>query len=144
MSNIIKLTENDSDLIRLTRKSLLDLRDYYPNFGEWFDGKIANSLGSGRSIFLATSNGIFSGALILKNGEEKKICTLFVNPGNRHKNIGLDFLRIASDELETYKMPITFNESVKGFFLDNEYFNFYTKKIVNSKYKLDSNEYSGY
>ena len=117
MSNIIKLKDTDTDKIILTKKALISLRDYYPEFEAWYDSKIIPNINKDRSVILATNNGEFLGALILKNNIEKKICTLFVNPNNRHKNLSLDFLRIASEELQTYKMPISFNEKVKNYFL---------------------------
>lgn len=142
MANIMVLNEDDDDKLRLMKKSLIGLRNYYPGFEKWFDNKIIPNINSSRKVILATNNGEFSGVLILKSSE-KKICTLFVNENNRHKNLGLDFLRIASEELETYKMFISFNDDVKNFFLNNDYFNFYTKHI-SDKYLKNSNEYEGY
>ena len=142
MANIMVLNEDDDDKLRLMKKSLIGLRNYYPGFEKWFDNKIIPNINSSRKVILATNNGEFSGVLILKPSE-KKICTLFVNENNRHKNLGLDFLRIASEELETYKMFISFNDDVKNFFLNNDYFNFYTKHI-SDKYLKNSNEYEGY
>lgn len=143
MANIMLLSDYDADKLRLVKKSLLGLRNYYPGFQDWFDTKILPNVNKSRKVLLAMNNGEFSGALILKLGNEKKICTLFVNEQNRHKNLGLDFLRIASEELETYKMSITFNEEVKNFFLNNNHFNFYTTNI-SDKYLENSNEYQGY
>lgn len=142
MANIMVLNEDDSDKLRLMKKSLIELRNYYPGFEKWFNNKIIPNINSSRKVILATNDGEFSGALILKQSE-KKICTLFVNENNRHKNLGLDFLRIASEELETYKMLISFNDDVKNFFLNNDYFNFYTKRI-SDKYLKNSKEYEGY
>lgn len=134
MSNIVKLKNSDTDKIILTRKALVGLRDYYPGFEEWYNSKIIPNIGKDRNIILATNNGEFSGALILKNNSEKKICTLFINPKNRHKNLSLDFLRIASEELQTYKMPISFNEKVKDYFFENNNFNFYTQDVIGKEY----------
>lgn len=142
MANIILLNDLDTDKLLLMKKSLIGLRNYYPGFDKWFDNKVIPNVNSSRKVILAMNNGEFSGALILKPSE-KKICTLFVNENNRHKNLGLDFLRIASEELETYKMFISFNDDVKNFFLNNDYFNFYTK-CVSDKYLKNSNEYEGY
>lgn len=93
MSNIIKLRSDDIDKIILTRKVFVSLRDYYPGFEEQYNLKIVPNIGRDRDIILATNNGEFSGALILKNNIEKKICTLFVNPNNRHKNLSLNFFK---------------------------------------------------
>ena len=99
MSNIIKLRSNDIDKIILTRKALVGLRDYYPWFEEWYNSKIVPNIGKDRDIVLVTNNIESSDVLILKNNTEKKICTLFVNPNNRYKNLSLNFLRIVSEEL---------------------------------------------
>ena len=105
--NILKLKETDTDKIRLVKKSLIGLRDYYPEFSNWFDSKILPNINKSREIFLAYNSNGFGGALITKNDKEKKICTLFVREENRYNRLGSDFLRIASEELETYKLPIT-------------------------------------
>ena len=144
--NIIKLKDTSFDDIRLVKRSLINLRNCYPQFGKWYDSKILPNLNNdSRRIFLATNNGEFSGALILKKtNEEKKICTLFDNEKNRHKNLGLDFLRIASEELETYKLPITISDEAKSYFFNSNSFNFQTKYVKENLYKKNMKEYIGY
>ena len=147
MSNIIKLKETSFDDIILVKRSLMNLRKCYPQFSEWYDSKILPNLDNDtRRIFLATNNGEFSGALILKRtDEEKKVCTLFVNEKkNRHKNLGLDFLRIASEELETYKLPITISDEAKSYFFNSNSFNFQTKYVKENLYAKNMKEYIGY
>ena len=132
--------------ILILKRSLINLRTCYPQFSEWYDSKILPNLNNNsRRIFLATNNGEFSGALILKKThEEKKICTLFVNEKNRHRNLGLDFLRIASEELETYKLPITISDEAKSYFFNSNSFNFQTKDIKENLYAENMKEYIGY
>jgi hypothetical protein len=146
MANIILLRENDASEIRLMKRSLIGLRDCYPNFENWFDSKIVPNINNGkRQLFLATQNSEFAGALILKNDlDEKKICTCFVNPKYRLNHLGLDFIRIASEELETYKLPISVSDEAKSFFMNNLNFNFYTTKLCTNHYKENINEYFGY
>lgn len=146
MANIIRLTENDSSEIRLMKKSLLGLRDCYPNFENWFDSKIVTNINNGkRKLYLATQNSEFAGALILKSDlDEKKICTCFVNPKYRLNHLGLDFIRIASEELETYKLAISISDEAKSFFINNLNFNFYTTELCKNYYKENVNEYFGY
>ena len=76
--------------------------------------------------------------------KRKKICTLFVREENRYNRLGSDFLRIASEELETYKLPITVSKDVINVFTNANGFNFFTEKIENSLYKKDVDEYIGY
>ncbi len=146
MANIIQLKYDDNSDLELVRKSLIGLRKCYPGFSKWFDDKILPNLKSGsRKVFLATHKLEFAGALILKDTEtEKKVCTLFVNPNNRFRHIGSDFLRIASEELETYKLPITISDEAKPWFYNNLNFNFYTKDIKHDYYKNGYDEYFGY
>lgn len=146
MANIILLRENDASEIRLMKRSLIGLRDCYPNFENWFDSKIVPNINSGkRKLFLATQNSEFAGALILKSDlNEKKICTCFVNPKYRSNHLGLDFIRIASEELETYKLAISVSDEAKSFFMNNLNFNFYTTKLCENHYKENMNEYFGY
>ena len=146
MSNIIKLNENSSSDLILVRKSLIGLRRCYPEFGKWYDDKVIPNLkDNSRRVFLATQYGEFSGALILKKTEdEKKVCTLFINEQNRFHHIGSDFLRIASEELETYKLPITVSDEAKDWFFNNKNFNFYTKETCDGLYNEDTTEYLGY
>ena len=146
MANIIKLDYSDDYNIDLVKKSLIGLRTCYPKFNYWFDKKVVPKLKYGsRKLFLATNSGEFSGAMILKseNGE-KKICTLFVNPNYRSRHIGIDFVRIASEELETYKLPITVSDEAKDWFYKNIGFNFYTTQSVPSMYKSNVTEHIGY
>jgi hypothetical protein len=76
MSNIIKLKETSFDDITLVKRSLMNLRKCYPQFSEWYDSKILPNLNNDtRRIFLATNNGEFSGALILKRTDEEKKVT---------------------------------------------------------------------
>ena len=122
--NIVKLKETDTDKIRLVKTSLIGLRDYYPEFSNWFDSKILPNINKSR--------------------KENKICTLFVREENRYNRLGSDFLRIASEELETYKLPITVSKDVINVFTNANGFNFFTEKIENSLYKKDVDEYIGY
>lgn len=146
MANIIQLKYDDTSELELVRKSLIGLRQCYPEFNDWYNTKVVPKLKTGtRKVFLATHDLEFSGALILKDdGNEKKVCTLFVNPKNRFRHIGSDFLRIASEELETYKLPITISDEAKPSFYNNLGFNFYTKEIKPDMYKEGVNEYLGY
>ena len=142
--NIIKLKETDYDKIQLTKKSLISLRTCYPKFSSWFDKKILPNINKSRNIFLAYDSNGFGGALITKNDTEKKICTLFVREENRYNKLGSDFLRIASEELETYKMAITISDDIINTFTNAKGFNFLEEEIKSSLYKEGLNEHIGY
>lgn len=141
---ILKLNENDGYEIRLVKNSLIGLRKCYPNFGNWFDSKVLPNLKNDREIFLAERDGDFKGALILKNGKEKKVCTLYVVEDVRNIGLGNDFIRIATEELQTYKLPITISEDAKNYFFNSNSFNFYQKNKINNMYMDGMDEYIGY
>lgn len=145
MSNIVQLKPNDTYELELVKRSLIGLRSCYPKFEEWFNEKVYPNISKSRQVFLATHNGIFSGALILKNtSNEKKVCTLFVNENNRFNKLGTDLIRIASEELETYKLPITISSEVHDVFSNAESFNFYQTDKRKNMYIEGVDEYLGY
>ena len=146
MSNIVKLTEMDASELRLVEKSLIGLRKCYPQFGSWYESKVLPNLKDNtRRIFLASDINGFSGAMILKSTPtEKKVCTLYVRDDARLRHIGVDLVRIATEELETYTLPITVSEEAKDWFFNNSNFNFYTKQKVDNCYIDGQNEYFGY
>lgn len=146
MSNIVQLKYSDSSELSLVRKSLIGLRQCYPNFGKWFDSQVVPCLESkSREVFLAKDSNGFNGALILKNTpDEKKVCTLFVADDSQYHHIGLDFVRIASEQLETYELPITISEDVVSKFFNCDSFNFYTTDVKCGEYRKNTKEYFGY
>lgn len=145
MSNIIKLSNSDTDKIRLVEKSLIGLRECYPGFQKWFNEKIIPNIRKDRDVFLSYNSDGFTGAMILKNTDsEKKVCTLFVKDKYRYNKLGSDLLRIASEELETYKLPITISSEAIESFINSDNFNFYTENIKDDFYKKGMKEYFGY
>ena len=103
----------------------MGLRSCYPGFSEWYDSKIVPQINKTREIFLVSNHSEFCGAVILKNDTEKKVCTLFVRENERFNHIGLDLIRIASEELQTYKLPITVSSEAIEVFNEARSFNFY-------------------
>lgn len=65
--------------IEATYEFLSDLCSEYNNFRQWYYGTVAPGLASGkRLIYAVTDNETIIAVLILKNADEKKICTLRV------------------------------------------------------------------
>ena len=142
MAKLVKLNSESPDII-LVKDALASLRKCYPGFAEWYNSKIVPNLNKDREVFLATKFGDFAGTMILKSSKEKKkICTLFSTVNNEH--IGLDFLRIATEELETYKLPITISDEALDYFVNNNHFNFYEKDVKSGLYKTGISEHIGY
>ena len=87
---------------------LNDLCGEYNNFRQWYYGTVVPSLTSGkRLIYVVIDNEAIVAVLILKNANEKKICTLRVAENYRHQGIATMLLKIASRELQCTKPLIT-------------------------------------
>lgn len=69
------------------------IRQYYPGHAEWFQSKVLPFLASKkRSILGAYENGKLIGYSVLKNDQEKKICTLEILPEYKGSRKGKELL----------------------------------------------------
>lgn len=94
--------------IEATYEFLSDLCSEYNNFRQWYYGTVAPGLASGkRLIYVVIDNEAIVTVLILKNADEKKICTLRVAENYRHQGIATELLKIACRELQCAKPLIT-------------------------------------
>jgi len=97
------IDDASSCLIDYVFEHLPDLETEYPNFKNWYYGKVCAGLASGsRKIILASSenNNDFAGVVILKNTfQEKKICTLRVDKECRFLGIGSNLIETSLKEL---------------------------------------------
>lgn len=90
---------------------LSKLENEYPNFDKWFHHKVIPGIKVGlREILIAEINGEIAGLAIIKDEEEKKICTLRVSPEYRRMGIGSHLLDLSMEELHTNKPLITVSE----------------------------------
>lgn len=122
------------------------IRDCYPGFHKWFAQKVLPNVSSGeRLVFGVKKHGNLNGAMILKKTpSEIKLCTLYIGETARHEHIGSDLVRIASEELQTYKIPVTVSETNIEWFIDNPSFNFYIVGTRHDLYKTGVTEYTGF
>lgn len=121
-------------------------RGYYPNFYGWYWGKVVKGIENGeRKIIVAFDEKIKTivGVAIIKNAEEKKICTLFVNKEHRHKGIGTKLMQKAIDCLNDKTPLFTFpQELAKDFEKLMTKFGFRFTKAYDGYYKEGKVEYS--
>lgn len=100
---------------QLTIKKLYDelfmLEEEYPGFKNWFFDKVVpETLLGKRKIFVAHCDEEIAGIIIIKNSNEKKICTLRVMPDFRNMGIGQALTRCAIEYLQTEHPLITVSE----------------------------------
>ena len=89
------------------------LNSTYPGYKEWFfDKQVKGCYTPSRDIiFVKSEIGEIAGISCLKkDDEEKKICTLFVNPNYRMRGIASLLLEESMKFLETTKPLVTFTE----------------------------------
>lgn len=113
MGKIIARFIQNVETLDVVRKQLHEVVQYYPEFNKWWDVKIISEITNGRRMVCAAYyNGILAGIMVLKNAEEKKICTLYVLPEYRGQGIGTFLVRLAIQTLGTTKPIITVPEPV--------------------------------
>lgn len=96
------------------------IREYYPGHAEWFQNKVLPFLASEkRSILGAYENGKLVGYSVLKDDQEKKICTLEVVPEYRGKHYGKELLARSIEILGT--PSITCSEPLLRYFIGTFY-----------------------
>lgn len=84
------------------------LEKEYPQFDRWyFEKVIPETLTGTRAVYTVDVFGDHAGVLILKNSNEKKICTLRVQPPYQGMGIGDYLMRVAIHELKTAHPLIT-------------------------------------
>lgn len=89
------------------------LKETYPDYENWFYQKqVAGCLDKIRNIFFVRNEKgeMVAISCVKKDEEEKKICTLFVNPEYRKHGLGSLLLESSIQFLETTTPLITFEE----------------------------------
>ena len=123
----------------------------YSNFREWYYEKIVPNLASEeRLIYAVMDNETIAAVLILKNTDEKKICTLRVAEDYRNQGIATALLKVAFKELQCARPIITVSSyhidefktllEKNGFVLYKEYMDYYKQGIVEYAFNGPLNE----
>lgn len=87
------------------------LQDEYPGFEKWYFEKVVpEALSGSRLIFVAWHEDKPAGILILKDADEKKICTLRVMPEFRRIGVGHQLMDCAISALNTTHPIITVSD----------------------------------
>jgi len=87
------------------------LQDEYPGFEKWYLEKVVpEALSGSRLIFVAWHEDKPAGILILKDADEKKICTLRVMPEFRRMGVGHQLMDCAISALNTTHPIITVSD----------------------------------
>lgn len=135
MYSITKMCYSKKD-VEAVYLFLSDLCSEYSNFRQWYHDTVVPGLANGeRLIYAVTDNEAIVAVLILKNADEKKICTLRVAENHRHQGIASMLLTLAFRELQCTKPLITVSSyhidefkpllEKSGFVLYAKYPNFY-------------------
>jgi len=84
---------------------------YYPNFKEWFFGKVVPEIEVGeRKLLLEQRSNQVAGIAIIKLNCEKKLCTLRISDQFQNQGIGVRLFERCFDVLKTDKPFLTVSE----------------------------------
>ena len=147
----VRISAVDRHSITAICEFLIGLCGEYNNFREWYYEKVVPGLASGeRLIYAVMDNETVAAVLILKNADEKKICTLRVAENYRNQGIATALLKIAFKELQCAKPIITVSSyhidefksllEKNGFVLYKEYMNYYKQGITEYSFNGPLNE----
>ena len=93
------------------------LNDSYPEYDNWFLKHIVGCFKNQRTILYTKDNDKISGLIFLKKDlEETKICTLYVLPEYRNKDIASKLIEASFEYLGTSKPLATINSSKLNMF----------------------------
>lgn len=110
-SATISCVENNQLAIERVYEMLSPLEKEYPDFEHWFYATIVPGLRVGsRKIFVASFSDEIAGVLILKDANEKKICTLRVLPEYRRMGVGRQLMQRAVQILNIDRPLITVSD----------------------------------
>ena len=126
------------------------LNDSYPGYKDWFSKQIVGCFKGERTILYTKDNNKVSGLIFLKkDNDETKICTLYVLPEYRKKDIATKLIEASFEYLGTSKPLATVNSSKLEMFkkiidkygweisdkIDNIYNDGETEIVLNGKVK---------
>lgn len=148
---LVRIGLYDRQLISDVYNFLSSLQNEYSNFQDWFYRKVIPGLGTGeRSIYVLKDEDAIVATLILKDAEEKKICTLRVSEKYRRCGLATFLLKVAFRELRCAKPIITVSSyhieefapllQKNGFVLYKGYLDYYKSGITEYAFNGPLNE----
>lgn len=145
MLSMISICANDVQGIRDVYQEIKCLDNEYPNFSQWFYGKVVPGLVNHTRVICIVKDekGTILGVLITKNDGEKKICTLRVASGGRRQGIGRMLLEESFKILNTNRPMITVSQShISEFKKLLGQYHFKLKQVYYGYYSHEQLEYS--
>lgn len=107
----ISCIQSDQLAIKRVYEALTSLEQEYPHFKQWFfETTVPGVVAGTRKIFTASVSNKIAGVLIVKDADEKKICTLRVQQEYRRMGIGHQLMECAVQTLNTSKPLITVSD----------------------------------
>jgi ribosomal protein S18 acetylase RimI-like enzyme len=107
----IRNTANASDILSAAATLTESINETYPQHTAWYWDKFVPGIDEGKRVLVAAieeESGVLAGVALLKNTpEEKKICTLFIDPSHRNKGLASALIRQSMTALGTDKPEIT-------------------------------------
>lgn len=125
-------------------------RAYYPDFQRWYWQKVVHGVRTGKRTILLAYNlkdRDIMGISIIKDDEEKKICTFFVKEAYRFNGVGTVLMKKSLEYLQCDFPLFTVPEDLdKDFAILAKKFHFKSKKIYPDYYRTGKKEraYNGY
>ena len=140
---IIDVKHTDTLYLAMVYSELSRLVQEYPSFEDWFFCKVVPGLNLGtRRIITVQDEDAIKAILIMKDSDEKKICTLRVAERYRNNGLGTFLLDYARQELKTNWPIITVsNNHIREFSRLFDKFSFKSPKIYHDFYTANSVEY---
>jgi len=127
------------DILNLT----LSIQESYPNYSSWYKNTFLEGLKQKeRKILVAIEQGEVVGcALLKKTLQEKKLCTLFVRPENRHQGLGQALLAQVVKELGQNPLVSVSEKNLAGVHSLFKRFGFHISAQKQGVYLPDTMEY---
>ena len=127
------------DILRMT----LSIQESYPNYQSWYKNTFLEGLKKEeRKILFAVEKGEVVGcALLKKTPREKKLCTLFVRPENRHQGVGQALLVQTIKELGQNPLVSVSAKNMPGVHPLFQRFGFHISAKKQGVYLPDTMEY---
>lgn len=149
ISDVVNINDN---IMYIILEHLKHISKNYPDFQKWFENIIIPEIKIGdgrREIIIAISKlndkskYIITGIAILKrNDNQKKICTIEVNKDYRGQGIGSRLFEYCFNYLETTSPIFSISETkIKEFQYFIDKYNFELCEVLHSKYIQGENEY---
>jgi GNAT superfamily N-acetyltransferase len=131
------------NIVHLSYNFLRPLELEYPQFKAWYFNKVVPDLYTyKRTLLVLQDGGTVAGVAILKDDDEKKICTLRIHTEYQRRGFGATLLKSSIDILKTKQPMITVSSTRIEQFRKLFYrFGFTLRGIKKNMYTFNRDEY---